>query len=226
MSSRTSKRSLSTYLVLFKRIIIVVMAVMFGALVGLLYSAIKVEPVYTATRSVILRTSVDIDNKASSVTNNVTLAKIYLPVISDTVKSPEVIGLANENYTSGGITSGAINVEYGETSLIFSISYSDVSSEFAKQKLEVVIASVKEVISHKDVVTAERATLIDVQSEADISVHNNFFNFVLYGAILGAVISCVVLFIQHLLDNTVKDKGEFEESTGISVLAYIEKQKD
>jgi capsular polysaccharide biosynthesis protein len=33
------------------------------------------------------------------------------------------------------------------------------------------------------------------------------------------------VFIVYVLDNTVKDKQEFEELTGLNVIAYIEKDK-
>ena len=225
MRQKSTRNTLPVYMLSLRRIVLIIMITVLCALIGLLYSVVKVDPVYTATRSVILRTAVDVDNKASSVTNNVTLAKIYLPVVSETIKSPKVIDKANSNYQGGTISSGAVSVEYGELSLIFKISYRDVSSAKAKEKLEVLIEAVKDVISEQDVVNAQRATLISVQIDADIAVRNDFFKYVIYGALIGIVISLIVIVLIYILDNTVKDKQEFEELTGVDVLAYIDEQK-
>ena len=225
MKAKSSKNTLPLFILSWRRILLIIMVTVLCALIGLLYSALKVEPIYTASRSVILRTAVDIDDKPSSVTNNATLAKIYLPVVSETIKSPKVIEKANEQYTKGTISAGAINVEYGELSLIFKISYSDASKKGAEEKLEVLIEAVKEVISEQDVVNAQRATLIRVQTNANVEVRNDFFKYIVYGAAAGIILSLLILTLIYLLDNTVKDKQEFEESTGISVLAYIDEQK-
>ena len=44
--------------------------------------------------------------------------------------------------------------------------------------------------------------------------------------VLGAVLAGLIIYVKTLLDKTVKDKEEIEDLTGVTVLAYIEKQEN
>ena len=43
--------------------------------------------------------------------------------------------------------------------------------------------------------------------------------------LIGIVLAILIIYLKSLMDNTVRDKDEFEKLTGINVLAYIEKQE-
>ena len=53
---------------------------------------------------------------------------------------------------------------------------------------------------------------------------SNIVSNVVLGAVIGCVIAVGIAFLMELLDNTVKDREEFEELTDTSVLSLIDKQ--
>jgi capsular polysaccharide biosynthesis protein len=228
-NSINNSSSLSLINAILRKWVLILLVTILGALLGMAYSMSYVKPTYTASRSVILRLSVG-DLQANTVTTNVTLSKIYLPDVIEFVGSPAVINKANELF--GGekqISSGAIGVGYSNKeidSLIFSISYTDASVELAEQKLTTIIESVMIVDNEMDVIEAEDFSLIPTQNESKFTMNNAFANYIIIGGAAGLVISMLIVIVMHLLDNTVIDKNEFEELTGIDVLSNIKKQKD
>ena len=228
-NSINSNSSLSLLNAILRKWFLIVLVTVLCALVGMAYSLAYVKPTYTATRSVILRLSVG-DLQANTVTTNVTLSKIYLPDVIEFVGSPVVINKANELY--GGekqIKSGAINVNYSNKeidSLIFSVSYTDMSVEEAEAKLSTIIESVMIVDNEMSVIEAEDFSLIPTQNESKYTMNSSFATYIILGAAAGLAISLLIVVVMHLLDNTMIDKNEFEEITGVDILANIKKLKD
>lgn len=227
-STGESTNTLSFFNAILKRWVLIVMVTVLCALAGLAYSLMYVKPTYTASRSVILRLSVG-DLQANTVTTDVALSKIYLPDVMEFVGSPAVINRANELLGSEkSVKSGSIAVKYGNKdldSLIFSISYTDSSAKVAEARLNAVIESVMLVDEEMGVIEAEDFSLIPTQNDTDFSMNNKFSTYVILGVVAGLVISVVLAVILNLADNTVVDKNEFEEVTGVSVLSNINKIK-
>ena len=226
----TSEDSLSAILHLFyKNLFLIILCTILCGLLATGYSILKVKPVYTANRSVILRMTVDVETEkgASSATNNATLAKIYLYDVAETICSPVIIDKANNYYGEqkieqyGKIKSSNVTVKYGEESLIFSVSYRALNENEAKEKLELVIKSVAEELHNY--VEASNVTLVDVQSHADVSVSSSFSKNVVIGIFIGAVLGAGIVFLKYTMDNTVGDKEELERLTDVDVIAYIDK---
>jgi len=179
--------------------------------------------VYTASSSVILRMSVG-EATAGNVTSNASLAKLYLPDVAKIIESPLVISKANERYENKGISASSINVEYGEESMIFTISYSDVSDKVAAEKLVTIITCASEVLA-AGAVEAEDVSLISTQNEIDISVNEGFMKYILLGTAAGIVLSILLSILIYALDTTIVDREEFEDIAKVPVLSYISKVK-
>ncbi|MBQ3219179.1 MAG: hypothetical protein IJB32_01130 [Clostridia bacterium] len=212
--------------VLYKNLILIVLITVLCGLCGVLYSIINVKPVYKASRSVILRTAVDINEEGTTASTDATLAKIYLPDVEKALKAPNVIKYANELYNVEGekLSSGRVSVNYGSDSLIFSISYTDLDGEKAEAKLNALIDAGAERL--KGLIEAKDVTLISVQENADISVSNAFNKYIVFGVFIGVAISFAIVLIRYALDNTVKSKTEYEYLTGVNVIAVIDKVDD
>lgn len=212
--------------VILKNALLIFLVTVLCALIGLGYGVARVKPTYTASRSVIFRT--DMNDTASNInviTNQASLAKIYLPVISSVVKSPAIMEKANEIYgkENDKVSAGAVGVSYKENSLIFTMSYTDKEESLAKEKLKSVISAAQSEL--RKYVQAGDVTLIDVQNDSNIKVSNAYGKYVGICAGAGFVIIVLVVLLIYVLDNTVKDGQEFEELTGVKVIAYIEKDK-
>ena len=192
-------------------------------LLSVAYCAAYVKPVYTASSSVILRMSVG-EATAGNVTSNASLAKLYLPDVAKIIESPLVISKANERYENKGISASSINVEYGEESMIFTISYSDFSDKVAAEKLKKIIECASDVLA-AGAVEAEDVSLISTQNEIDISVNEGFMKYILLGTAAGIVLSILLSILIYALDTTIVDREEFEDIARVPVLSYISKVK-
>jgi len=209
--------------ILYKHKIMIILVTVLCMLLSVAYCAAYVKPVYTASSSVILRMSVG-EATAGNVTSNASLAKLYLPDVAKIIESPLVISKANERYENKGISASSINVEYGEESMIFTISYSDVSDKVAAEKLVTIITCASEVLA-AGAVEAEDVSLISTQNEIDISVNEGFMKYILLGTAAGIVLSILLSILIYALDTTIVDREEFEDIAKVPVLSYISKVK-
>ncbi|MBQ8427539.1 MAG: hypothetical protein IJX16_07275 [Clostridia bacterium] len=212
--------------VLYKNTILIILITILCGLCGVLYSITNVKPVYTASRSVILRTSVSTYDSTTTVQGSVTLAKMYLPDVEKAMKTPNVISLASEKYgvENGKLSASRVSVKYGTDSLIFKVSYKAGSAEEAKGKLAALIEAAS--VSLPDLIEADDVSLINVQNDANVTVSSAFNKYIIYGVFLGILISIGIVVIRYAMDNTVKSKTEYEYITGVSVIAVIDKIDD
>lgn len=214
--------------VFYKHLILIVLIIVFCGLCGVLYSVYKVKPVYTASRSVILRIAFR-EEDSTTAAGSVSLAKTFLPTVERAIKSPNALSAANDEYKVEGdtISASAISVSYNSNSLIFKVSYQDVDAKKAKAKLSALISTVA--VRLESLIQADNVTLINVQQAenaedaADITVTSDFNKYVILGFMVGIIISVGIVLIKYLMDNTVKSKSEYEYLTGVSVLAIIDK---
>ncbi len=217
------EKSFPLFRILYKNLLIIIMSIVLAALLGLGYSMMRVAPTYQASRSVILRTTME----GSTSATEGALAKKYLPTVAKLVKSPVIIKEINEAYENNNevISRGAIGVIYGEKSLIFTITYTDRTPELAEEKLNVIIQEFSKSDNFKDNIKAKEATLINTQKNCDI-VKNTFYGkYTVIGALAGAVISVLAVLLVYIMDNTIKTKEELEEVVGVDLLSYINKEK-
>lgn len=222
--SKVTEKPYPFFRILYKHKIMMIMITVLCMLLSVAYCAAYVKPVYTASSSVMLRMSVG-DATASTVTSNVSLAKLYLPDVAKIIESPLVINYANEKYDGdSGISAGSLSIDYGEESLIFTVSYSDLSKDVAAEKLAVLISCASEKLSD-GAVEAQDVSLISTQNEINISVNEGFMKYILLGTAAGVVLSILLAILIYALDTTIVDREEFEDITGVPVLSFISKVK-
>ena len=200
-------------------------------LLSVVYNFVCVKPVYTVSRSVILRTELPNEGEAT----NAALAELVIVQIEKHFKSPKYIEMANEEFKrenpniNSTINSGSVNIIYNKGSLIFKIAYSDYDKDLAAKKL-IAIYNVNdeffadEAVSNQSLISTDNSE--NDPSRFKVSVSNQTTKYVLIGLAAGVVLAVAVVFIKNALDNTVKDSFELEELTGVSVIAAIHKQKD
>lgn len=212
------------FAIIYKRLVLIILITVLGAMLSVAYCVASVRPTYTATTSVILRMSVG-DETAGTVTTNVSLAKLYMPDVVNIMSSPKVIDAANDEYEGeGSVSSGAISVEYDEKSLVFSISYTDMSEEMAKTKLDTLINSASDVLAN-GAVEAKSVSLIPTQRDSSVVENSGFAKYIVLGTAAALILSVLLSMLLYALDNSVNDRKEIEDLTGVSVIAYISKPR-
>ncbi len=227
MSDNMQKREKSfpaLQIIIKKWFIILLVAVVFFGL-ALTYSVLKVHPTYTAKASVVLKLTVS-DQGASENSNNATLVKKNLPTVKASIESNRTITLSNQNYNTQNEKTGeniqikSVSVEHDDKSMIFSIAYTDKTPADAKAKLKAVIESSPAVLS--EVIEAETVDLVLVQNYFDVYTSDSSVTFVAVGTLIGVALGVALVFLIYALDNTVKDREELEELTGVSILSCLE----
>ncbi len=207
-----------------KKIFIIIIAVVVGIFGGLAYCYFLDMPTYTATKTVMLVTNITSNDNGQEASNDVTLSKIYLTDVSKLISTPIFVNDANDIYKDdggiGSISAGSIKVDYNSDSLIFNISYTDTSTTHIKKKLNAVIESAK--INLTGQIMASTPTLLDMQVDPIIKTNKNILTDVILGALVGAVIGLAIIVLLYALDNTIRDKEEFEKITGALCLSHIE----
>ncbi len=224
--------------------ILLVVTTILGLAAGVVYARVKDKPVYTATKSVmfvvnVTELNVSTGSSGSTVANNATLAKRYLPDLAVYLTSGLFISRADAAYkgtygeNSGDISAKKVSVSYSANNLIFSISYSDSESSIAKNKLDAVITSSNETIQGADeegstiqgLIVGEDIELKPAQNYATVSVSTKTARIIVISTVLGLFIGAAIAAIIYLTDNTVRSGDELENLTGSSVIAYIEDVK-
>lgn len=221
-----NETNIPIFSILYKNLVLIIMSTVLFALVGLGYCVWKVPTQYVASRSVILRTTME-DSSSSSLSNQAALAKIYLPNVAKLIKSPDVIKEVNDVYNNGSetVSRNAIGVVYGEKSLIFTITYTDKTPELAEEKLNKLIEVFSGSEKFIQSVQAKEAKLIHTQKKCSIEEKTSYAKFVVVGGLAGAGLSIIVALLAYVLDNTIKSKEELEGIVGSSLLACVDKIK-
>ncbi len=226
-----NQKAFPFFKVLYKNIVLIILITVLCALLSFGYSLLNKKTSVTVSQSVILRTSVS-SSMGSSQSTNASHGKIYINEIRDIITNPKAIEKINAYYTdvfgedAGKISAGAIGISSKENSLIFNISYTDKDEEIAFNKLTAIYTVANDQLIKEDIKADPGSKLILTDGTgkilSSITTSDTSKNIIL-GAIVGIVISVAIAFILYVLDNTVKDKDEFEELTGVSILAYLEK---
>ena len=217
----TNERVIPFWKIIYKKLTLIILLAVLVGLLGFGYALTNVKPVYTAQTSLILKMEVS-DAGLSTNTNNATLAKKYFPAIKEVITSPRVISETKEK-TGKQVNVSNLSITYGDSSMIFTLGYSDETPELAKEKLFAVIETAKVVLQNDKIIEAKSVELVELQTDANVSVYNSLASSVVIGVAIGALIGVAIAFLLYFLDNTVKDKTEMEEATGVPVIAYIEK---
>lgn len=225
------QRSIPILRIIYKNLLIIIMATVLAGLLGWGYSILKDKTVYTASYSIVFRAEISSSSSSNgqNAQNTASLGKIYIPMVEGVIKSPEMgerinVELQNKSgYEQAVAYISSIGLSYADESLIFNLSYSDWSAEAAKAKLDAVYD-----VASRDMhefITAKDVSFIKADNKVNISQRNNFNKNIIFGAAIGLFLSVGAVFLIYFLDNTVRDKKEFEEITGVDVIAMIEKEK-
>ena len=228
----STEKSVPFFRIVSKNILLIVLITVLCTLIGAMYGIMFVKPEYTASHSIILRTPVADTSLGPNTTNNASLGKLYMPQVESQITSPKFISRAQEIYKEKfskkeKILSNSVIIDFEENSLIFSLSYTDRNEEIAKNKLQAIYESASEnltklYLSEDDTI---QVSLIRTNNTPSVSVNNGFMKTIVFGALIGVVLSVIVVIIKYVLDNTIHDKIEFEELTGVNVIAYIDRVK-
>lgn len=240
MSNNVVKQNvfLSLVVKVLNKFYILLIAVVIGVGAGLSYFYFLDKPTYTATRTVMLVMNMSDSGETSS--NDATLSKIYLDEVVRLIKSPIFVNEANKIYKAktnaeDGVNAGSIGVSFNSKSLIFKISYTASSTTNLKEKIDSIIESANTKTTSAEgssessllgkyivAINPSLLPMYDSKEMPSISTNKGLARDCFVGGLVGAIAGIALIYLIYVLDNTIKDKEEFEEITGAICLAHIE----
>lgn len=218
---------------LYRNLVLEILIVILCALAMFGYSVYTDKTFYTVSQSVMLRTSITSPLGNASQSSNASHGKLYMPMVKDSITNPEAISQANERYklkypqATDGINAKNIKVGYKDDSLIFNVSYTDENQARSKAKLAIIFEVANEQL-RKDIKGDVNLVLTDGVDEDgavryySVVTSNSILEHTILGVFIGVVVAVAVVLIRHITNNTVTDKDEFEQLTGVSVLSFLE----
>ncbi len=114
-----------------------------------------------------------------------------------------------------------------EDSFMFQLTYKNTNPTVAQEMIRVFAVAID--VEGEDYFEGVETHVYElVKSTQDIVVTNDTSNMklIIVFALIGVIVSVFIVYLKTLLDNTIKDKEELEELTGVSVIAYIDKQEN
>lgn len=115
---------------------------------------------------------------------------------------------------------------------LFSISYTDEDMVASSEKLSILVYAFdkecREEITIDGVLQDKyfsgiKSSIEGLGQRGPVSDVSNR-KIVIVSVFIGIFLSCIVIYIKFLLDNTIQNRQELEELTGVDVLSFIEKQ--
>ena len=208
-----------------KRYSIIIIVILFVAM-GLIYTAVFVEPVYTSSTKLVLAASNSVDSNKSvdssisttDITINSRLVSTYSEVIKSNGIIRKVINNLGLNIDEATLKKGIEVSRYKDTEVIeIKVTNEDneLAAKVANELVNVFIDTVKELYK------IENVYILD---EAEVPVNpsniHHMRDLVLFAAI-GIAISGAYVLVLNMLDTTVKTAEEIESIYKIPVLASI-----
>lgn len=147
----------------------------------------------------------------------------YRELLKTRLVTEEVIQELGLNITTGQLVNN-LSVETISDSRFINIIYVDTTPEVAaaitNKLAEVLVDSVQEIIGIKNVQIVD-AAIVPISPIAPSKVMN-----VAIAVVLGGMLALFVIFILHLIDNTIKKEEQLEKKLGVPVLGVIPKYKE
>jgi len=205
-----------------KKVIVILLTIIFAVL-GIIYTAVFVTPMYKSTTSLLLvQTSKTDQNDAAITTSDITLNSKLVSTYSELIKSDKItrqvisnlgIDLKEDDLKEN------ISVNAKKDTEFIEISVRDIKSENAANIAnEISRVFSKEV---KSIYGIDNVEIIDPAEVEEEPSNINYKKNIVIFAFIGIAISCAYVIIANMLDNTIKSAEAIEKKYNLFVLASI-----
>ena len=195
-----------------------------AALLGtamLAYTANFVKPTYKATATFYVNNSSEEETEKVNSTDlavALRLVNSYVDIIKRDVVLSEVVDKLQMNITPARLRSMVSAQVVGETE-IFTMTVTSSDPELSATIANTIADVAPDIIS--GIISGSRATVIDYAQVPTNRSSPNYVTSAMLGALIGAVLAAVVIFIQTRLDVHVKNEDMLAQLCGAPVLGVI-----
>ena len=208
-----------------KKMLIVIMAIT-GIIIGMTYNLFFTTPKYKSTTDFLLAQSTDnIEGVDSITTTDVALNSKLLNNYAELIKSDMIL---NEVLNRLGITLNMgelqkdISVENKKNTEFIELTVRSTDNQqaalFANKIIEVFNEKIKEIYN------MENVHIVDEAKVSNEPYNINPTKYALIGAAIGIVVAMIIIFLQNMLDDSIRNENDIEHQLGIKTLAKFRKQ--
>lgn len=204
---------------LLSKIKIIILFAIIGVFLSFGLASVACKPYYEASCTVIFKVN---ESDDTSNTDKISLAKKLIPSVVYVLKT-SIVDIANKGIKDGNYLSrNSISSSYNEDSLLFTLSYTDVSRENAINKLNLLFETAEKDNTLLNYIQASEFKLLKTQHTPSVSSGTRKLLFTVIGTVLFCILVCGVIILINVLDHTVRDRDELEKLSESNVIAYID----
>ena len=191
-------------------------------LAGVAYAKFFTKNYYVAKSDVIIKADIGATEQSYS---NTSLAKYYIPTISDLFTADGTIKRVNE----GGVKISAsdVSVKVSDETLKMTVSCKGVDEENSRSKLKAVINVVKNACEKDGLFNAD-VTIVGYDGydgEPSVSVVSNKSKIAIIGFVASVVIAFLYALFMYLVIDKVSSSESVENASGVRNLMTISREK-
>ena len=194
------------YYALKKRVLVILAAVLAGAVIAGAATKLFITPVYSATATMLVLTKETTLSSLADLQIGSQLTKDYNILITSRTVLQDVVDELNLDMTYKELME-CITIENPSDTRILSITAIDKDPEMAKKIADTLAKTSADFIGDKMEVTPPKKN-------------------VLIGALAGLILSAGIIILLTLMDDTIKSEEDIENYLGLTTLASIPDRKD
>ncbi len=223
-----------------RNLIWILLIVLTCTVLGYAYFSLFQKTEYTVTGSLCVQAKdyIITDNEGNEVTTNTAehtkyqYSALIAPEYENVLKSADIVNALKEQGISINISD--VNFNFKESSAFFDVSYTlkvhggnaTIIKQQAASRLNGYLEKSIEVINDSDSVypnyLKDKLVYFSMASADNVSVNTGFTKTIALSILIGIVLSVILIVVVYFADNTVKDKDDLENISGISNLAIID----
>lgn len=211
--------------VIMKKIWLIIICFILGALIMGVYTKVMVTPLYKATSIIYIlgNNNTDENVNVSDLQVGSQLTKDYQELIKKrSVLEPAIDALGLDmSYES---LRGSVEVNNAQDTRLLEISVTNPDPELAA-KLSDEIAKMT-IIKVAEVMKTDKPSLVEKAHVPTAPVSPSLMKNVILGALLFAIIAVALIVVRYLLDDTVKNEEDVKKYLGLNTLASLPDTKE
>ena len=206
-----------------KHILVILAAILAGAVIAGAATKLLMTPVYSATSTMLVLTKETTLSSLADLQIGTQLTKDYNILITSRTVLQDVVDELNLDMTYKELKE-CITVENPSDTRILSVTAVDKDPEMAKKIADTLAKTSADFIGDKMEVTPPK--IIEEGEVPTIQTSPSTKKNVLIGALAGLVLSAGIIILLKLMDDTIKSEEDIENYLGLTTLASIPDRKD
>lgn len=211
------------FFALRKRVLILLAALLAGAVIAGVYTKVFVTPQYSATSTVLVISKETTLTSMADLQFGSQLTKDYSMLITSRSVLEKVVDNMGLDIGYGALK-GSVSINNPQDTRILEISVKNPDPQLAKEIADELADVSSEYIGDKMEVVPPK--IIEEAEVPASPVSPNFTKNVMTGGLAGLILAAGVVVLLVLMDDTIKSEDDIERYLGLSTLASIPDRKD